>query len=679
MPGAPHEIDEVESRNEDEQTRAASLSSVDPKDFTVEATFSTGAAVRRYSWRRDEEYWEELEISDAAINRERLEKGVPIYDNHMSYGGARAVLGRSAPGTFRVVNDRDARAKLRFDGEDENARFVFGKIERKFIGEVSVGYRIDKLVRTDEMRDGIPVYRATRWTPLEISPVGMPADVGAAIRAAQAAQKRNNQIMPAPAPVENAPAPAPVLPPTPVAPAAVVPGASPAERAEIARAERQRIATLTERCSKLNLPETFARGLVDQGVSVEDARELILAEVEARAAVPPPAPPAKVRGVGVTAQMVTDESDTRAAVLADSFALRLMLSNDSEKIFDSPEQYREAQKNKDFATPIKLARFVLVERGGYSLQQLEGMRSAEIIKTAMAVRSTLTTSDYPLLLESGVRRSLRGYYNAIEQPWKQFSVKDNAADFRPRTIVSHSGLGLPQKVAQGQEYGRTSFNESGETWSIEHEGQILGFSMQALVNDDLGALRIVPQNLGRSAANAECRDFWTYVFSTPLMGDGVALFHASRGNIAAGSLANSTALETAYQWMWRREDSMGNIIGAKPGFLVTSSTLKIKANVLFESQVLPATLADTIAVRAEGIERPKVLADAWIDKIGTTSNHLLVADASVGSAFVYGYLEGAEGPQIETQTNFKTSGIDFKLMANFGVKAVDANLVYLFT
>ncbi len=65
-------------------------------------------------------------------------------------------------------------AVVRF-GKSARATEILARVRDGEITGVSVGYRIDQATRAGT-RDGIPVFRATRWTPLEISLVAMPAD-----------------------------------------------------------------------------------------------------------------------------------------------------------------------------------------------------------------------------------------------------------------------------------------------------------------------------------------------------------------------------------------------------------------------------------------------------------------------------------------------------------------------
>ena len=48
----------------------------------------------------------------------------------------------------------------------------------------------------------------------------------------------------------------------------------------------------------------------------------------------------------------------------------------------------------------------------------------------------------------------------------------------------------------------------------------------------------------------------------------------------------------------------------------------------------------------------------------------------MAETFIYGYLDGHEGPRFETRTNFMSDGVDFKSALDFGVGAVDYRGTY---
>lgn len=74
-----------------------------------------------------------------------------------------------------IGKDRKGRAQVRF-GKSAVADEEFNDVNDGIRSNVSVGYRINKMVLEESSDEGGDVYRATDWTPLEISIVSIPAD-----------------------------------------------------------------------------------------------------------------------------------------------------------------------------------------------------------------------------------------------------------------------------------------------------------------------------------------------------------------------------------------------------------------------------------------------------------------------------------------------------------------------
>lgn len=149
---------------------------------TVEVVASTGAAVRRYDWRRGVEYDEILDISRDSMRLERLQSGgAPFLESHNQWD-VDAVIGTITD--VRIANG-ELRTTIRFH-ETERAEELFQRVRRDELPNVSVGYRTWSLEREyPEGADEVEVRRATDWEPYEVSLVSIGADADAGTRAAQ--------------------------------------------------------------------------------------------------------------------------------------------------------------------------------------------------------------------------------------------------------------------------------------------------------------------------------------------------------------------------------------------------------------------------------------------------------------------------------------------------------------
>jgi phage head maturation protease len=162
------------------QTRGAEIraSSFSEADNTVEVIWATGSVVRRRNI-RGEVCDEELIVTPDAVNMERLNGGAaPFLNSHAAYDLS-TVIGTVVAGSARIANGQEtARVKLSSAPGDAD---VVQKIKEGVIRSVSTGYSIDR-VEVVERSGDVPLWRVTRWTPLELSGVAIGADAGAHIR-----------------------------------------------------------------------------------------------------------------------------------------------------------------------------------------------------------------------------------------------------------------------------------------------------------------------------------------------------------------------------------------------------------------------------------------------------------------------------------------------------------------
>lgn len=159
------------------EVRAASFNQ---KDNSVEVVWTTGAAVRRFDWRTDRFYSEVLVVTPAAVRLDRLNAGAPLLDTHDDWSLS-SVIGSVVPGSAKLEGGKGT-ARVRLSNAAGDADTV-SKIRDGIIRNISVGYAIHKVVKTEADGDGADdEWRVVDWEPLEISAVPIPADAGSQIR-----------------------------------------------------------------------------------------------------------------------------------------------------------------------------------------------------------------------------------------------------------------------------------------------------------------------------------------------------------------------------------------------------------------------------------------------------------------------------------------------------------------
>jgi hypothetical protein len=149
----------------------------------------------------------------------------------------------------------------------------------------------------------------------------------------------------------------------------------------------------------------------------------------------------------------------------------------------------------------------------------------------------------------------------------------------------------------------------------------------------------------------------------PTMDDTNVLFHASHGNVAGSGAAISEATLSAGRLAMRTQTGLGGTrISVVPRYLLVPPDLETTA----EKQLSAIQATATSDVNPFAQLTPVVearLTDA------STTRWYLTSDTVDG--LEYAYLEGQEGPQIETRNGFEVDGVEIKVRLDFGAGFVD--------
>lgn len=117
------------------------------------------------------EHWWGIEILDhgrASVDLSRMKAGAAVLVDH--YGDQVGVVE-----SVRLDDDRIMRGGVRFS-RNTRGQEVERDVQDRVRRHVSIGYRILKAKLVETREDGKDVWRITRWQPLEVSIVSVPAD-----------------------------------------------------------------------------------------------------------------------------------------------------------------------------------------------------------------------------------------------------------------------------------------------------------------------------------------------------------------------------------------------------------------------------------------------------------------------------------------------------------------------
>jgi hypothetical protein len=651
---------------------------------TAHLVFAAGAAVRRYDWYRDRTYMEQLVVEEGSIRMDRLTRGAPLLNTHNAWS-LEAQLG--------VVENPSIEAgeglcDVTFSRRESIAGYV-QDVADGIIRNVSVGYvrhRVEMVAPAEE--DGIWVYRVIDWEPYEVSLVPIPADMDCQVRgesapAADAAQRtfpcefievrsqpasptvgvsaevstQRNLLMPQANAAGGTPADTTATTTTTVDEQRNAPAAVAAPDAAV-QAATQRASDINEVCVRHNVAH-LAAGLIRGGQTVEQARAAVLEELAHRDA-------AAGGHRNVRVETVRDEMTTRIAGLEQAIMHRVAART---QLDDNGRQYRGMSL-------LEMGREFL-EANGVSTRGLDRLALATRMLTFRAP-GFHTTSDFPSLFANVANKRLRNAYDENPGTYGIWARRaPNAPDFKNISVVQLSGAPELLQTNEHGEFKYGTMTDGAETYAVVTYGRIVALTRQAIINDDLRGFDRLVSAFGASARRLENRTVYSQLTANAALSDGVALFHANHANLGtgAGSALQFSALAAGRTAMRVQKGLQSEELNLAPSYLIAPAALEQTAYQLTSNQYTPSAKSEINEFRTGGRTALEPVIEPLLDSTSATGWYLAAANSQVDTV-EYAYLDGAEGPVIESEMGFEVDGISYKCRLDFAAKAVDFRGLY---
>lgn len=657
----------------------ADVARTDSEKRTADVTWTSGARVLRSPW-FGEPYLEELSLDPKHVRMDRLASGrAPVLDTHQRYSlkNQIGVVDRASIGA----------ATLRFSKRDEVTP-VWNDIQDRIIGNVSFGYIVHKYDRMPPGADGgdpkLPVYRAVDWEPFEVSPVPVPADGDAAFRSVDGDEARTNPCTlifrgEEKRTMEPTTTPKPEVTPAP-APAQQPPSTE-AQRAhdeQIRTEELARVDGIQRAVRAAKLGQELEDKLVKDRVPLDKARAMVLEKLADQDEQVRTTQHVRADRVEVTDDAADKwQRGAMAQLLARSGEAKLIQAAAKAQP-DNPYLRGLELDPGEFRgmTLVEMARDCL-ERAGVKTR---GLSKMELVGKAFTHRSSgmASTSDFPVLLENVLHKVLQAAYAMAEDTWRRFCAIGTVSDFRAHNRYRLGSFGALDTVAEGGEFKYKAIPD-GEKGSItaSTKGNLIALTRQAIINDDLGQFTSLAARLGRAAALSIESDVYTLLALAaglgPTLGDSLTLFHATHANIGTGAALSITSIDLDRQFMASQKDPAGKeYLSLRPAVLLVPLALGGAARVINGSQYD----VDPVTTNATNMfQKPNKVAGLFRDIVDTPrltgTRRYMFADPGIAPVIEVAFLDGNQGPYMETQEGWNIDGTSWKVRIDYGVGAVD--------
>lgn len=285
------------------------------------------------------------------------------------------------------------------------------------------------------------------------------------------------------------------------------------------------------------------------------------------------------------------------------------------------------------------------------------------------VKAAFSTVSLPGILESVIRASLLKGFDQVDAIWKKFCSTTSLPDFKKTNYYRVDGFNRLAPVHKAGEIKSMSLSETSASNQVTTVGGNFSVTRADIINDNLQALADIPRKFGVAAAREVDIAVANILASNPTMDDGQKLFSTRHGNIASSASAlSASSLEEARTKFLRQKDSQGNIIYARPRYLVVPPELEATAVNLTQSLEITGAQSEKGNLNVASLYGLQVIVNPYLTS--TTGWYLLAAPEELNTIEV-AFLNGIQTPVISGPfTNIDVDGFGWKATFDYGVAPI---------
>jgi hypothetical protein len=305
-------------------------------------------------------------------------------------------------------------------------------------------------------------------------------------------------------------------------------------------------------------------------------------------------------------------------------------------------------------------------------------------RTSECTRLTenLTSATFDQVLADAINRRMVADYAMQNQAAWRGTIAEvvPASDFRTQHRVRFGGYGNLPTVTQGSPYtALTSPTDEEATYSVAKRGGTEQLTIEMIANDDVGAVRRIPQKLARSAGQTLYEFAMDFMATNAVIYDSVALIASGHANIVSSALTTSNIAALRLKIKNQADMSNSKRIGLKARYLFVPNDLEELAFYLTQADraVPDSSVTSTAAaaapnfVRGQGIQ--PIVVDYWTD----TNDYHLTASVDQAPMIEIAFLGGREEPELFVQDTpnqgslFTNDVLTYKIRHIYGGAVLD--------
>ncbi len=322
------------------------------------------------------------------------------------------------------------------------------------------------------------------------------------------------------------------------------------------------------------------------------------------------------------------------------------------------------------AYPVEIAAFAALAQayilytGDAGFDRVGVMRSTQVFSGAT----------FPEALANTLNKLLLPDYQT-DYRWRDIVNITAANDFRPQTRVRVDYVSDLPDVTEDQPLTEVTVSGSESvSFSVVQKEVLLFITRRALMNDDVKAIGRTVEQIGRACWRTLARRVWNTVISNAAYGvDGVAMFHATHGNLGAAALSDASLTAARAAIFSQTEPRSTECLGLSGPFLLVVP-IALEATALAINNTISAAWYHRFGENGERIFANPLLTDVNDWYLFDVSRNVPILEI--------GFLMGQENPVL-TQDDlpidspaFGQDRIAFKLRHEYNVDISDFRGAY---
>lgn len=298
------------------------------------------------------------------------------------------------------------------------------------------------------------------------------------------------------------------------------------------------------------------------------------------------------------------------------------------------------------------------------------------------LRESLNSTSFDQALGDSIARRMLAFYNLPDFAlWQLIATVVPLTDFRTQRRVRFGGYGNLSTVSEGAPYtAMTSPTDEEATYAPAKRGGTESVTLEAIRNDDVGAIRDIPRRLGRAAGQTLMEFVLDFMANNSAVYDSTALAAAGHGSNISTTALSATQIATLRLAMKNQTDmSSGKKLGISPRYLWVPNDLEQLAFEITSAdhKVPDSSLAGSALPAAMNFIKNQRIVPVVVDYWSDANNYWLTASKDQLPMIEVGFLDGNQEPEIFVQDSpsvgsmFSNDALTWKLRHTYGGAVMD--------